>query len=113
MSDNNSACDGALRKQTPEEVAIVYRRLRDLKRALRRHLDGNLLAIEMIKVVIEEGWNTGPRIVGTMKQLGFDGKHAGATLAKNRGENPNVHHWQRDLEGRYQVLHSTTEEQNT
>jgi hypothetical protein len=87
-----------------EEVAAVFRRLRDLKKALRPHVDSNLLAIEMIKAIIEEGWDEGPRIVGTMKQLGFDGKHAGATLGKNRGENPKVHYWRRDQEGRYHVF---------
>lgn len=83
------------------EVATVFRRLRDLKKALRPHVDSNLLAIEMIKAIIGEGWDTGPRIIGTMKQLGFDAKHAGATLGKNRGNNPKLHYWLREEDGRY------------
>jgi hypothetical protein len=95
-----------------DDTAMVFRRLRALKKDLRPHVDSNLLAIEMIKAIIGEGWDTGPRIVGTMKQLGFDGKHAGATLGKNRGENPEVHYWRRDAEGRYHDLEATQEDQN-
>lgn len=57
----------------------------------------------MIKAVIAEGWDTGERIVGTMVQLGFNKAHAGATLGKNRGINPNVHYWRREEDGRYVV----------
>lgn len=88
---------------TRDEVAEVYQRLRALKKALRPHMDKNLLAIEMIKAIISEGWDTGRRINGTMEQLGFDEVHARTILGKNRGNNPAVHYWRREEDGRYTV----------
>ena len=95
--------DNAKPNPSPEEVDATFRRLRALKKALRPHLDSNLLASEMIKAVITEGWDTGPRIRGTMKQLGFNEDHAGITLAKNRGYDPKRHHWSRGDDHRYIV----------
>lgn len=88
---------------SPAEVDMVFKRLRDLKKALRPHVDSNLLAIEMIKAIIGEGWDTGPRIVGTMARLGFNKKHAGATLGNNQGSIPERHYWRRQEDGRYVV----------
>lgn len=101
MNNDNSAPGS--RELTLEEVAAVFQRLRSLKKVLRPHLDSNMLAVAMIKAIIREGWDTGPRIVGMMKQLNFDGQHAGAILAKSRGDNPDLHYWRRDADGRYIV----------
>jgi hypothetical protein len=101
--NDNSAPDSASNNQSAAEVAAVFARLRALKKKLRPHLKSDQLAIEMIKVIIGEGWDTGPRIVGTMKQLGFDKDHAGITLGKNKGHNPKRHHWWRHEDGRYIV----------
>lgn len=97
MNDDNTP------NLSPDEVDAIFRRLRTLKKALRPHVDSNLLAIEMIKAIISEGWDTGPRIVGTMTQLGFNQKHAGSTLGKNRGSNPERHYWRREEDGHYVV----------
>lgn len=97
MNDDNTP------NLSPEEVDAIFRRLRTLKKDLRPHVDSHLLAIEMIKAIISEGWNTGPRIVGTMTQLGFNKKHAGSTLGKNRGNNPERHYWRREEDGHYVV----------
>jgi hypothetical protein len=101
--NDNSAPDDASPKQSADEVAAVFVRFRALKKKLRTHLKSDQLAIEMIKVIIGEGWDTGSRIVGTMKQLGFDKDHAGITLRKNKGDNPKRHHWRRHEDGRYIV----------
>jgi hypothetical protein len=73
---------------------------------IREMLDGceanqNERAIVAITALIEAGFNTGPRIVGAAKWLGFDPAHAGAVLKKSTGPNSARHWWKRCIDGIY------------
>lgn len=60
-------------------------------------------AVALITACIEEGWSTRARIVGALKALGFDGRHAAIMLNDNAGSDPAGHRWQRDQTGVYRL----------
>jgi hypothetical protein len=43
-------------------------------------------------------------MVGALKTLGLNGRHAGKTLSEGTGSDPQRHRWQRNEDGRY-TLH--------
>jgi len=52
-----------------------------------------------LSALIDRGINTGPRLIGAAKRLGFKGRHAGIILKAGIG-----HRWSRDEEGTYRNL---------
>lgn len=54
------------------------------------------------------GRNEGPRIVGILKKLGFNPRHAGKLLKDGTGSIRGLHRWQRNTDGRYS-LHEEVE----
>ncbi|MHA0328814.1 hypothetical protein [Sphingomonas melonis] len=73
--------------------------------------DRNTQAMLAITALIEGGVNTGPRIVGTAKNLGFKPAHFGAVLKKSTGSVRGHHLWNRKSGGVYEVLGPASEPQ--
>lgn len=93
MPDRNSTSD-----------AVMFERLRDLKRACGSGTGLHDQAIVMINACIDEGLDTRSRLVAAMKQLGFSPAHVAITLNKAAGCNPERHRWSQDEAGRYRLL---------
>jgi hypothetical protein len=47
------------------------------------------------------GINTGPPIIATLHELGFNKRHVGLWLHEMTGDDSESHHWWRDDNGRY------------
>lgn len=60
-------------------------------------------AIALIAVCIDNGWNTGTRIVGALKHLGLNPRHVAIVLKEGAGGNPEAHWWQRNADGHYSL----------
>ncbi len=86
-----------------DSSAALFDRLRDLIHACD-DTSKHDQAIAVITACISEGVNTRPRLVGAMRHLGFDYRHAALTLNNGTGSDPERHRWQRDAEGRYSLL---------
>lgn len=76
---------------------------------IRDMLDGcgpnrNDHAIVAIIALITNGVDTGPQIVAALEELGFNKQHAGLTLRKGTGDQPDRHWWSKDEAGRYTLL---------
>jgi hypothetical protein len=61
----------------------------------------------LISACIDQGLNTGPRIVGALDALGFNRRHVGMLLKEGRGEEAERHTWKRNQQGQY-TLHKRT-----
>lgn len=59
-----------------------------------------------ISYCIDQGLDTGPRIIGALRWVGFKPRHIGAILHANSGSDPARHYWQRDDAGHYRNLPS-------
>lgn len=81
--------------------AAVFRRLRQLKADCGPNKHDQATAL--ITACIMEGMDTGKRIIGALKVLGFDPQHVGIILNEGTGLDPERHHWRRDQEGTYAV----------
>ena len=66
--------------------------------------NANDKAVTLIKACIDTDIRKGSDIVAAMSQLGFDPRHAGATLRAGRGINPATSHWHRAVDGSYANL---------
>lgn len=80
------------------EVDAIFRRLRQLMKDCAKANSHDRVTIA-IAACIDEGINTGIRIVGAARRLGFDAQHAGIVLSNGIGSN-----WKRAEDGRYQSL---------
>ena len=107
-NDNNiSASSGrpvetaSLPSDAPDaEVNAIFERLRGLmKDCGRPGANKHDRMIVLIAACIDEGINTGTRIVGVAKRLEFDGQHAGIVLSTGVGR-----YWERDENGTYRNL---------
>ncbi len=87
--------------QTREQLNEFFRGLRELDHACRANGSKHDRAIALICACIDEGVDTGARIVGALKRLGFNAQHVGKLLHDYTGNDPSRHHWQRDEAGRY------------
>lgn len=91
--------------QTQRDAAATtafFQGLRDLDGQCRsRGVNKHDRAIVLIIACIEEGLNTGPRIVGALRKLGFNPRHVGMHLREGTGGDPQRHRWQRVEDGRY------------
>jgi hypothetical protein len=58
----------------------------------------------LIQALIETSVNRGSDIVSALAQLGFDKRHAGATLANGCGTDPKRFDWHKNADGTY-VIH--------
>ncbi|WP_375381531.1 hypothetical protein [uncultured Sphingomonas sp.] len=87
----------------PVDIDLVLHRVRQM-------LDGcgsanrNDLLVIAITALIEEGVNTGPRIIEAAATLGFSRGHAGSVLSKSTGDSPARHKWRRGIDGVYATL---------
>lgn len=61
------------------------------------------MATVRITAAIHEGMNTRARIVGVLRLLGFNYRHAAIILNDGTGDDPKRFHWQRHPGGRYSV----------
>lgn len=53
-------------------------------------------AIALILECLNENIDTGKRIVGVLRQLGFNAQFVGMILMQNAGPNPDYHLWRRE-----------------
>ncbi len=86
------------------ETNAFFEGLRELLAACGPKPDRNDAAVVLITACIEGGWDTRPRIVGALKRLGLDHRHVAIILKRGTGDNPRLHRWKCDAEGRY-TLH--------
>lgn len=82
-------------------IAAIFDRLRGLMAACGSNKHD--VAIALISACIEEGVDTGPRIIGTLRRLELNPGHAARMLKEGTGSDPARHRWQRDEEGRYSL----------
>lgn len=86
--------------------------LRDLLAACGAGTNKNDRVEVLIAACISDGLDTGSRIIGVAKLLGFHPRHAGKTLNLGTGNNPRVNLWRRSDEGQYS-LHSEAADATT
>ena len=79
------------------ETAEIFRRLRALKGSLGFKPNKEDMAIVLIVACIEEGMNTGTRIVRALTRIGLNGDHV-AIVLKSRTD-----WWSKDERGIYTV----------
>lgn len=96
----------------PSDIAF-YRLILAIRGMLKlcQSEDRNTQAMLAITALIEGGIDTGPRIVGTAKNLGFKPAHFGAVLKKSTGSVRGHHSWKRKSNGIYEVLGAASEPQ--
>lgn len=82
----------------PEEVNALFGRLRQLMKVCRFVNNNDRLNV-LIAACIDEGINTGRRIVGVANRLDFDVTHARISLNKGIDDK-----WSRDENGTYRNL---------
>ena len=80
------------------EVDAIFRRLRQLLMDVGKANSHDRLTVA-IAACIDEGIDTGNRIVGVAQKLGFDTQHAGIVLSAGIGSN-----WHRTEDGQYRNL---------
>lgn len=84
----------------PLDIDLVLGSIRAMLDGCRT-ADRNELLVIAVVALIGEGVDTGPRIVGAARRLGFQAAHAGAVLrAGERGRA----RWRRGADGVYAVL---------
>lgn len=86
-------------QQGPDDGS-TFDRLRKLM--VRCGKNKNDRAIAVISACIMEGFDTRPRIIGALKHLGFNPRHAAMILNDGTGR-PDSHWWHRDADGRYSL----------
>ena len=88
----------ALPSGAPDElVNAIFRDLRELMRSCGTNMHDQVDVL--ITALIDRGINVGPRIIGAVKRLDFDGRHAGIRLDQGIG-----HRWSRGEDGIYRNL---------
>lgn len=87
--------------QSREDLNAFFQGLRELDQACRPNGNKHDRVTALICACIDEGIDTGPRVVGAIKRLGFNAQHVGKLLHDHTGSDPARHHWQRTEAGRY------------
>ncbi|MEG8015271.1 hypothetical protein [Sphingomonas sp. 22R3R2A-7] len=99
-----SLCERPLIERTPEEVNQFFDALRVIMKEHYRPGLKDVAAQMIITECIEFGFDSGRRIVGTAKTLGFKDGHVPMMLEAATGADPTVHLWRRHSDGRYTLL---------
>ena len=87
--------------RTQAERSRLFDRLRALRDSTAPGVNRNDLAVVLISACIGACIRTKPGIVSALNHLGFDPRHAGATV--DRGARPAAGHWIRGADGRYRL----------
>lgn len=82
-----------------EERNEIFRSLRELKRKHEHTMNADDLAALLIGAAIENGFDRGTRITGTLGRLGMNKRHAGIILKRLTGSV-----WKRDESGVNSVI---------
>ena len=93
-----------LRSAVNIEIAVPTDPIARLQRLLDTYGTGankHEQAIMLVEACISEGINTGPRIIGALKRLGFDHRHVAIVL---KGDTPFAHGWRKGTDGIYSLL---------
>lgn len=86
--------------KTPAEKNAMFKRLEDLAWRLSQNgCNRHEQVIALVAACIDEDLVTGPEIVGSVAQLGFNSRHVGKLLHGNIG-----HLWHRDGDRFYTAL---------
>jgi hypothetical protein len=80
----------------PDPMKRLQRLLDTIRPGTNRHEQATV----MIEACIGEGFDTRPRIIGALRQLGFDPRHIAITL---KGDNPYGGRWLRSAGGIYSL----------
>ncbi len=88
---------------TKRDWDAVYRNLRAWIADCGPKANKNDKATAGITGCIVQGIDEGKLILGTLRTLGFNTRHAGMLLRIQTGDNAQAYHWRRDAEGRYHV----------
>ncbi|QGP77779.1 hypothetical protein [Sphingobium sp. CAP-1] len=92
-----------LRSAANIKIAAPTDPMKRLRRLLDTHGSGgnkHEQATMLIEACIMEGLNTAPKIVGALRQLGFDPRHAAIVL---KGDTDYAHRWVKDANGIYSL----------
>lgn len=81
-----------------------FQRLQALMADCGSKCSRNDVAIVLIIGCITEAIDTRPQIIGALRKLGLDYRHAAIILKNGTGSSPTGHRWQRGPDGRY-TLH--------
>jgi len=84
--------------------ADIFERLKGLIAACGSRPNKHDLATVLIEACIEEGIDTGPRIIGALSKLGLKAGHVGIMLKNGTGAHPTGYRWQRASDGRYSLI---------
>jgi len=87
------------REAPAAEVDEIFQRLRQLKSNLGRPTNADNRLTAIIAACIDEGINTGPRIFGAARRLGFDIRHTRRVLNSGIG-----HTWTRAADDQFSNL---------
>lgn len=96
-----------VRSTTPPNSADgtgLFDRLRDLVTHCGNGSNKHDVAIVLITACIQEGVDTGPRIIATLKHLSFNPRHIAILLKKGTGRDRDAHRWSRAEDGTLHVL---------
>lgn len=93
----------ASRDLSNAETTTLFRQLRRLMAACGAKTNKHDLAIVLITACIEGGLDTRPRLIGALRQLGLDPRHAAIVLNNETGDDPRRHRWHRDIDGGYRL----------
>jgi hypothetical protein len=99
-SRNSTACL-AVAPVSPDTDADLFDGFRRLLANCGAGANRHDQVIVLILACIGAGLDTGPRIIGAARHLGFNPQHTGLILKKHCGRDPARHHWSRDDAGRY------------
>lgn len=92
-----------LRSVANIKIAALNDPIKRLRRLLDTHGSGgnkHEQAIMLIEACIMEGINTGPEIIGALRQLDFDPRHIAIAL---KGDTDYAHRWVKDVNGIYSL----------
>lgn len=104
-SENPSTGASVRSVTTPSkaEVDAFFADMRALKAACGPKASRHDVAIALISLCIEFGFDTWLQIKGALGRLDFNDRHVAIVLAREAGLNPSLHRWWRDEDGRYSL----------
>lgn len=91
---------------TYPEIDRIYRQLRNLKRNVTSKLSRRDRAEVLIGACISEGFNSRHRIIKTLRAIGLSVNLLVKALDEGTGNDPELHLWKCDEDGRYHLLGS-------
>lgn len=99
MSQNNTQ-----RTFTDEEIAAIFDDLREALSCLPKNANVNDRVRLSIGICIENGIDTKPWIIGSVRKLGFEARHIAGNIDDCTGIYPGRHLWSLGSDGRYSNL---------